>query len=135
MLLQWVFGIAIGIGIGIVFKTIAGRTTDSADRSDPDGVVLAKLRAAGSRLGYPHAVQFFLYFPTEAAAQDAAEQLKAEGFEVTIQPASTGPSFLCQARKSMVPTHTALVDIRARFARLTASLGGEYDGWGAGVVK
>ena len=97
--------------------------------------MLEKLREAGSDLTQPHALDFFLYLPTESAAHEANAQLHEMGFRVSVGRSATNDSWLCEAHKSMVPTLAAVIDLRARFTALAASLGGEYDGWGTEVTK
>lgn len=101
----------------------------------PDKQVLVQLKKAGSNLSKPHDVEFFLYFPTESIAQQAASQIRVAGFAVEVKPAAKGIDWLCFATRRMVPDIAALEQIRKDFNNLTATLGGEYDGWGTGVVN
>ena len=103
--------------------------------TDLDAAVLAQLRKAGSNLSKPHKIEFFLYFPSEAVANEAGARAKQAGFDVDVRRAAKGPDWLCFATKTMVPQLAALQRIRREFDALAASLGGEYDGWGTGVVK
>jgi regulator of ribonuclease activity B len=104
-------------------------------KPDLDEAVLAQLRQAGSNLTKPHEIEFFLYFPMEAVAHNAAEQIRRLGFDVAVRPAAQGPGWLCFAKKTMVPVADALQELRRGFNTLAVSLGGKYDGWGTGVVK
>jgi Regulator of ribonuclease activity B len=106
----------------------------SSRPTDRDEAVLKQLAKAGSRLSQCHTIEFFLYFPAESVAQQAASRIKESGFEVKVGPAAQGPLWLCFATKEMVPELAALQKIRSDFGQLAASLGGEYDGWGTGVV-
>ncbi len=103
-------------------------------KQDPDASVLVQLRKAGSNLSKQHAVEFFLYFPTQAIAEHAAEQIRDDGFQVQVRPGSTGKDWLCFATKEMLPDLLALQKIRTEFETLSKSLGGEYDGWGTPLV-
>lgn len=98
---------------------------------DPDDAVLETMKRVGADLKKPHKIEFFLYFPTEELAGRAAAQVEEHGFEAEVQPAAQGTSWLCFATKEMVPDHRTLSAIRTRFERITKSLRGEYDGWGA----
>ncbi len=100
-----------------------------------DQEVLDALRQSGSDLSRPHALELYLYLPDEARARRAAFDLSAEGVAVITRRASMGPGWLCLARMSMVPAPDAIAEIRNRFEGLAAELGGEFDGWEAGVVK
>lgn len=101
----------------------------------PDEAVLTQLRKAGSNLSKPHPVEFFLYFPTAAVAQGAAEQIRASGFEVKVKPSAKGADWLCFATKTIVPSLSNLQEIREKFTALANSVGGEYDGWGTPIVN
>jgi regulator of ribonuclease activity B len=106
----------------------------SSKPTDGDEAVLKQLAKAGSRLSQSHNIEFFLYFPTESVAQEAASRIKKLGFGVKVGPAAQGPQWLCFVTKEMVPELAALQKIRTDFEQLATSLGGEYDGWGTGVV-
>lgn len=100
----------------------------------PDQQVLAQLQKAGSNLSKPHAIEFFLYFPTQSAAERAANRIREMGFSPDVRRAAQVDSWLCFATKEMIPSQNALESIRSDFSSLAASLGGDYDGWGTPVV-
>ena len=100
-----------------------------------DAQVLRQLKEAGSDLTKPHAVEFFLYLPTEIGARAAAEELTARSYDTKIDQAATGDQWLCLATRSFVPTQEAIDATRAEFEALATRLAGEYDGWGTPVVK
>lgn len=102
---------------------------------DGDAQVIEQLRQAGSDLSKPHAIEFFLYLPNEAKAREASTQLQAQGYETSVRQGATGSEWLCLATKSMVPTHMALLRAREELGVLASRLEGEYDGWGAPIVK
>jgi len=107
----------------------------SSKKSGPDESVLIQLRKVGSKLALPHDIEFFLYFPSQAIGENAAEKIRAMGFEVTVNRAAQGDSWLCLATKRMTPDLQALQEIREAFTALTDALGGEYDGWGTEVMS
>jgi hypothetical protein len=100
-----------------------------------DALVLAQLKKAGSDLSRPHPIEFFLYLPTQEAAENAANQIRDKGFDVKVDRAAEGPNWLCLATKSMVPDLTTLEGLRIEFGGIAQSLGGEYDGWGTPTVN
>jgi regulator of RNase E activity RraB len=102
--------------------------------SSPDQMVIAQLQKAGSNLAKPHAIEFFLYFPTESAANQASARIRDAGFQSEVKKAAQGDTWLCFATKEIVPTQDALETIRNDFGALATSLGGEYDGWGCPMV-
>jgi hypothetical protein len=104
-------------------------------RKSGDALVLAQLVTAGSDLSKPHSIEFFLYFPTDEAAQKAAEEIRRKGFGTKVERAAQGPNWLCLATKAMVPDLGAIEGIRVDFDRIAQSFAGKYDGWGTPVVK
>lgn len=56
-------------------------------KADPDEAVLIQLKNAGSDLSKPHKIEFFLYFPTQADAEQAGVQLRRTGFDTKTQRA------------------------------------------------
>ena len=102
---------------------------------DLDQQVLDQLKNAGSDVSKPHEIDFFLYFPTEAAANSAAEEMKKEVGAVKVDRAAKSAEWLCFATKRMVPAHTELARLRQRFDDIASKLKGKYDGWGTEVVK
>jgi regulator of RNase E activity RraB len=100
-----------------------------------DALVLDQLRKAGSDLSKPHSIEFFLYLPTQEAAQKVADEIRRKGFGASVKRAEQGPNWLCLGTKSMVPDLLAIEAVRAEFEKTAQSFGGEYDGWGTPVVK
>jgi regulator of RNase E activity RraB len=104
-------------------------------KPDPDEAVLVQLRKAGSDLSKQHKIEFFLYFPSQSAAEQAASRIQDAGFQVESQRAAEGDDWLCFVTKTMIPELSALQRISSDFNSLAASLKGEYDGWGTEVEK
>ena len=107
----------------------------SSNKLDPDAAVLGQLKKAGSDLAKPHNIEFFLYLPSEAAANTAASRIREHGFQAAVKPPLKTAGWLCFATKTMVPELSELQRIRRDFERLTRELGGNYDGWGTEVEK
>jgi hypothetical protein len=104
-------------------------------KTSPDGLVIAQLREH-SNVTKPHEIEFFLYLPTQQAAERAARDLTARGFKVEVSPPiSDDPKWPAFATKSMVPRLEALEEIRHDLTALAESLGGAYDGWGTPLVQ
>ena len=104
-------------------------------KRDLDETVLIQLRQAGADLSKPHKIEFFLYVPTQAAAQDAANRIQKDGFQSKVRPPLKGSDWLCFATKTMAPSLPELQKIRRDFLSLAAELHGDYDGWGTEVEK
>jgi regulator of RNase E activity RraB len=103
--------------------------------SDLNQLVIDQLKQAGSDLAKPHDLEFFLYFPTEQAAIEAAKGIQSEvdGLEVNLGADET--NWLCFGVKSMVPRPDDLRSMRTRFNQIANKHSGQYDGWGTEVVK
>ena len=107
----------------------------AAPANDPDQQVLEQLRAAGSDLSKSHEIEFFLYFPSEEAAEQAGLRLETEGFAGEVRDTPDRAAWLCLVYRQMVPERTKLAALRKRFNTLTRELGGEYDGWETKIEK
>jgi regulator of RNase E activity RraB len=106
-----------------------------AKKPDPDQLVIEQLRKAGSDVSKPHKIEFFLYFPTKSSATEVASTIRKLWFGVDVAPAAQGTQWLCSATKTMIPELPALQKIRREFTALADTKGGEYDGWGTGIVN
>jgi len=101
-----------------------------------DAQVIAQLKKAGSNLKKPHAIDFYLYFPTREAAERVATKVRALRCEIKrVDPAASGASWLVLAAKSIVPAEAELVSLRNQFEALAKAENGEYDGWETQVVR
>ncbi|HEV7426567.1 MAG TPA: ribonuclease E inhibitor RraB [Thermoanaerobaculia bacterium] len=107
----------------------------SQPSGDPDASVLQQLASAGDDPAKSRIVNFYLYFPTEKAAQAAAAEIAQSGFLPVVRPAAKGPEWLCFATKSTVPTLEALHVARKQLNDAAQRNGGEYDGWESPVLK
>jgi hypothetical protein len=108
---------------------------ESAASSDPDEATLAELGKAGSNLAQPHEIEFFLYFPTQRAADDAGTQLRGEGFSVEVTPGEDTEDWLCLATRTLRPTIDELQRLRRYLNAVAGSREGAYDGWGTTITN
>lgn len=101
-------------------------------------LVLAQLRALGADLSKPRDVRHYLYFPEDARAQAAADELHELGYEVIVEltpgGAETAQNPWCViasaervADEQTVPAETS------RMSDVASRLAGEYDGWEAAL--
>ena len=118
----------------LLAATIIGWACEASSQpSDAD--VLDQLRKAGSNLQKKHPIEFFFYFPAQAAAQSACSLLESQGYQVIVRPSASTSEFLCKADKPLLPSLEALSELRSQFEALASEMGGEYDGWGTPVVE
>ncbi|MBN2018926.1 MAG: ribonuclease E inhibitor RraB [Sedimentisphaerales bacterium] len=103
-------------------------------KEDPDEATLKRLKSTGSDLSKPHNIGFYLYFPSQFAAEKAAIRIKKSGFHTSIINSKKG-DWLCLATKKMVPELSAFRNFRTEFGHLFQTFGGKYDGWGTEAEK
>jgi hypothetical protein len=97
--------------------------------------VLTQLRSVGSDIAKPHGFDFYLYFPTEAAARQAGERLSKSDYRVQVRPAAKGDDWLCLASTTLTPETAPLADIGRLFDLLAKKFRGEFEGWEGEVIK
>lgn len=98
--------------------------------------VLQQLNTHGSNTTKPHGFDFYLYFPSEAAAQIAAKKTGGlEGFRTEVALSAKGDQWLCRASTSMIPQTAPLDQLATFFERLAIELDGTFDGWESNLVK
>ena len=99
------------------------------DFHEGDQAVLDRLRELGSDLRLPRRVDYYFYFPSQAAAEKAAEALRAGGYEVKVRLGAYDVNWLALATNQIVVSAAMIARVRAGMESLANSLGGEYDGW------
>jgi hypothetical protein len=97
--------------------------------------VIIQLRKAGSDLSKPHTIDFYLYFPGQSAAEQAAARMRQTGYTVEVKRAAKGDDWLCLGTKQLIPELSTIQAITRGLNALAASLHGNYDGWEAKVEK
>jgi hypothetical protein len=126
--------------LALVLSVIAAfaigcRRTQPHHKAPTDDDVIEQLRLAGSDLTKPHPTDFYLYVPSEEAANRIARALTTKNFNTKVRPAATGSNWLVLASKELMLSPGALAEIRTELTALALSEFGEYDGWEAEVVK
>ncbi|HUO57380.1 MAG TPA: ribonuclease E inhibitor RraB [bacterium] len=102
---------------------------------DQDQEILEHLKERGSDLTKPHEVEYYVYFPTQEAAQTASHEIVRLGFRVHILADPSGNRWLCLSLKEFVPDYDTVVNYKRRFNELAKPYGGKCDGWGTQVEK
>jgi hypothetical protein len=114
------------------------------DAHEGDRQVLAAMRQHGADLRKAAHTIHYLYFPSRSAAESAAGDLRAQGYEVQVDRAAappfwkrlfSRPKFVCIAENHAVPNESAVFATSNKMSRLAAKFGGEYDGWEASIEK
>lgn len=107
-------------------------TADEGDR-----LILEELRSLGADLSKAREVLHYLYLPTEAAAAEASQEARHQGYTTEIRPAAGPPGpnpWLVLATKDEILSVESARASREAFTALGTAHGGEYDGWEAGAT-
>jgi len=128
------------IGCGALPKPVeeakAERAAAEAQKrpKDPyDAQVFDQLQKAGHDFTKKTTVDFYLYFPEEIAARSAIHVLSSEGYRGDLK--NIDGRWQAHLAKEMVLTADDIDMERFQMRELTVNSGGEYDGWGAQVVR
>ena len=97
-----------------------------------DNQVVQELEAHGDRLSAPRAVEFLAYFPDPERAESAAEELRVDGFAVTVERGDEGDFVLQSIRRDPVEP-PALHEVTWKVRGIVERHDGLYDGWGCMV--
>jgi hypothetical protein len=92
--------------------------------------VISVLAHGAENLARTRAFDFYLYFPTEGAAEAAGRELAEVGFRCGVHPAQ-GTDWLCLAAARLVPSDEALEALGFLMEITAEDLGGEFERWEA----
>jgi hypothetical protein len=101
-----------------------------------DRETLDAMKAHGADLTKPTEISFYLYFPAEDDAENAAAALRRSGYTAEVRPPL--PDFdewLCYATREMVPSATGIDHARSELESLANRFGGDFDGWEAEIRR
>ncbi len=143
----WIILFLLAVALAVIFFKKRKSSSESAESagnssgdnkpaaSPDDRTVLNQLKEAGSDLSKPHDLEFYLYFPAEQSAHQAAEKLEADGFEGELKPSAADSSWLCLVRKRMVPELSEIAALRRKLTSLAKEFKGQFDGWETRIEK
>jgi hypothetical protein len=134
---NWLFIFAIIGGLLAGFRIWQNLQKLRRQRNDSwDARLIDQLRKRGSDPFKAHDVDFFLAFPSAAAAEDLARQLRTEGFDADVvdEPESGELRFSLHAHKSMKLTVPDMQELSRRLTEAATARQGRYDGWSAKQV-
>ena len=98
--------------------------------------ILEQLRKCGSNVNREHEVSFWLYFPSEDLAQQAAQRAESTGLKPEVSPPlndSSDPKWLCLLYCPHVPDESLLDGISQFCTDLASEFNGNFDGWEASL--
>lgn len=119
------------LALGRIFLSL--RQLRNQRRDDWDTRLIARLRKSGFDPFKPHELDFFMALPTEAAAREAADELRGEGMSVDVRETPDNPShpWSLHVRKTMQLSIDLVRATSTRLETLAIAKGGRYDGWAA----
>ena len=134
--------VSFALAVVLVAATVACASRDdkdisraNADEIAEDTEVLKQLRTAGSDLAKPHRVEFYLYAPSEAAAEAAAAAIRPTGYTVSVSAGEEEANWLCVASRTMLPTIEEITVARSLFKGLALKYQGAYGGWNTAIKR
>jgi hypothetical protein len=113
--------------------TFYAKVERDARLANADRIVMDKIVEQGADLRQPRDLEFFLYFPTRAGADDIAEYLRDHDFNTDVRPAPTGAEWTLLVSCHDAPLPEFIAHMSRVFPSLAKEHGGRYDGWGASL--
>src|SRR5690349_2515388 len=100
-----------------------------------DRHILKLLKKRGTNPRKPHAIEYYVYFPTQTAARKARARLRQKGFHVELLTDSSGKRWICLSILEMLPRYREIQTVKSKLNVLAKPFGGHCDGWGTQVEK
>ncbi|MNM50150.1 RNase E inhibitor protein [compost metagenome] len=121
----------------VPFLLLAGVCSAQSVAEQQDARVIENLVAAGSDTSKLHDIDFFMFLPSESQAELAAAEIEQLGYVVVSidQPPANQSQWQLHATRRMVPQLDAMTATTRTLEALASKCGGDYDGWGTGVVE
>jgi hypothetical protein len=94
--------------------------------------VRVHLAEQGSDLTLPHSLDLYLYYPTEATAQEVAAFFLDSPMETDVT--ESDHHWLCLVQCQLIPSSDELSTIADLMRTIHDQFGGDFDGWHAEIV-
>jgi hypothetical protein len=130
----WMYVFAIAGGLIAAYRIWHNLRKLKRNQNDSwDARLIDQLRKRGSDPFRPYDVDFFLAFPTQAAADEIIAQMRGAGFdgEVVDTPDNGELRYVVHAHKAMQLTVPDMQDLSRQLTEAAKLRGGRYDGWSA----
>lgn len=128
------------LAVMLVAATVACASREESDVNRANATEIAEdtealrqLQAAGSNFAKPHTVEFYLYVSSEADADAAAAAIRPLGYTVAVTAGEEETSWLCTAKKTMLPTIEEITIARSLFKGMALKYQGVYGGWNTAI--
>jgi hypothetical protein len=100
-----------------------------------DRHILKMLKRKGSNFRKTHAIEFYVYFKTKAAAKKILPRIRKKGFRVELLSDPSAKRWICLSIIEMLPRYAAIQGTKRKLNSLAKPLGGHCDSWGTQVEK
>ena len=115
---------------------LAGACSAQSIAEQQDALVIENLVSAGSDISKPHNIDFFMFMPSKSKAKLAAAEMAQLGYTIASLDRASGQSqWQIHATRVMAPQLEAMTATTRALEAIAAKHGGDYDGWGTGVVE
>lgn len=117
-----------------------GETEPKNEREAADIEVIQQLKSAGSNFNKEHNIEHnFMFYGTECTANDAIEELKLQGYELTEltkdKHLNGEEYFYFSAIKPLFIKDKVIFEETYKMEQIGKKYKIEYDGWGCEIVK
>lgn len=124
------------IHLTCLFLLFTGVCSAQSIAEQQDARVIENLVAAGSDISKPHNIDFFMFLPSKAKAKAAAADIEQLGYTIaSVERPSGQPQWQLHATRVMAPQLESMTATTRTLEAVAAKYGGDYDGWGTGVVE
>lgn len=115
---------------------LAGICSAQSIAEKQDASVIENLVSAGSDISKPHNIDFFMFMPSKSKAKLAAAEMEQLDYSIaSVERASGQSQWQIHAIRVMAPQLEAMTATTRTLQAVAAKHGGDYDGWGTGVVE
>jgi len=92
-----------------------------------------QLTKAGFGPKKPAGIAFYLYFKDKSKAENAAKDMKADGYRTDVHQVDPTGEWTCTASRQLAPGTPEFTAAFVHAAEVAIRNGGEYDGWEAAL--
>ena len=123
--------------LGVLLLLFSNVCLAQSAAEQSEAQVIANLVAAGSDTSKPHDIDFFLFFPRRSQTRLPAADIEPLGYVVASidEPPANQSQWQLHATRRMAPQLEAMTSATRTLEALAVRYGGDYDGWGTGVVE
>jgi hypothetical protein len=95
--------------------------------------VRVHLAEQGSNLTLPHSLDLYLYYPSQAEAQEVAALFADSPMDTDVTESDN--HWLCLVQCELVPSSDELSTLADLMRKIHDQFGGDFDGWHAEIVR